>query len=755
MLFLPQKMPCRRMVASATLALLALGAAGCGRGASEFKAGKRAELIQDYDTALVHYERALQADPKNIEYRLKATRMRFEAGQYHVRLGHQARERGDLRLALAEYQKALAIDPSSAIARQEVARTLELLAEKETAVPAQPVGPSVPPKTEWLDRPPQLKPISREPINIKLTQDARQVYEAIGKLAGITVIFDSEYRPQRIATELTNVTLEQALDVVALQSKTFWKPVAPNIIFVAPDTPQKRKDYEEYVVRTFYLSNTVTPQDLTEIATMLRQVLEMRRIQQVNALNALVVRETPDKMAVVEKILADVDKAKPEVVVQVAVLQARRDRARDLGILPGSSTVLSPTPRPDIANQQGQVRLDELRRLSSADYSLTLPGAVATALITDSTTKVLQNPEIRIVDGQSAKLNIGDRVPIATGSFQAGVGVGGAQGSIVSPLVNTQFQYQDVGVNIDIVPRVHENREVSLKVTIEVSSVTGQVNIGGINQPVISQRKITQDIRLREGEVSILGGLIDRTESRSLSGWPGLSRIPFLRYFFSDEKVETAESEVLIVMTPHIVRAPEITAENLRSLATGTDQVFKVLPADAYSGPAQTPAPSATAPSAPAPPVPAEAAMGAAVAPAVAAARLRFEPATLALQPGQTGIVGIVVENVRDLFSIPMLLQYDPKVIAIEEVRHGGFLSGGTQEIAIVQRVDAERGQAIISATRQPNTSGVSGSGTLVGIVVRGVAAGSSAIRIVQVNARNSQGVTLPLVTGEASVQVQ
>ncbi|MCL6480882.1 MAG: hypothetical protein K6U02_04070 [Firmicutes bacterium] len=731
-----------------TWVLLTLLVTGCGRGTRDFKAGKRAELIQDYDTALVHYERALQADPKNIEYRLKATRMRFEAGQYHVRLGHQARERGELRLALTEYQKALAIDPSSAIARQEVARTLELLAEREAAPVAQ---PSAPPKADLLDKPPQLKPLSREPINIKLTQDARQVYEAIGKLAGVTVIFDAEYRPQRIATELTNVTLEQALDVVALQSKTFWKPVAPNIIFVAPDTPQKRKDYEEYVVRTFYLSNTVTPQDLTEIATMLRQVLEMRRIQQVNALNALVVRETPDKMAVVEKILADVDKAKPEVVVQVAVLQARRDRARELGILPGSSTVLSPTPRPEIANQQGQVRLDELRRLSTADYSLTLPGAVATALITDSTTKVLQNPEIRIVDGQAAKLNIGDRVPIATGSFQAGVGVGGTQGSIVSPLVNTQFQYQDVGVNIDLTPRVHENREVSLKVTIEVSSVTGQVNIGGINQPVISQRKITQDIRLREGEVSILGGLIDRTESRSLSGWPGLSRIPFLRYFFSDEKVDIAESEVLIVLTPHIVRAPEITAENLRSLATGTDQVFKVLPADTYSGPTPTPAPSAAAP----PPAPAEAPAGAAVAPTVAAARLRFEPATLTLQTGQSSIVGIVIENVRDLFSIPMLLQYDPKVIAIEEVRHGGFLSGGTQEIAIVQRVDAERGQAIISATRQPNTSGVSGSGTLVGIVVRGVAAGSSAIRIVQVNARNSQGITLPLVTGEASVQVQ
>ncbi len=749
-----QRRSSRRGLQVSLLVLTALFVTGCPKGGGEFKAGKKAEQLQDYDTALVHYERALKADPTNVEYRLKATRMRFEAGQYHVRLGHQARERGELRLALAEYQKALAIDPSSAIARQEVARTLEMIRERDeprpTGLPAEPAAEEV----ELLDKPPQLKPISRDPINIKLTNDARQVYEAIGKLAGITVIFDPEYRPQRIPTELTNVTLEQALDVVALQSKSFWKPVTPNIIFVAPDTPQKRKDYEEYIVRTFYLANTVTPQDLTEIATMLRQVLEMRRIQQVNSQNALVVRETPDKMAVIEKILADVDKAKPEVVVEIAVLQARRDRARDLGILPGSSTVLSPTPRADISTEEGQIPLDELRRLSSADYSLTLPGATATALITDSSTKVLQNPAIRVVDGQSAKLNIGDRVPIATGSFQAGVGVGGTQGSIVSPLVNTQFQFVDVGVNIDITPRVHENRDVSLKVTVEVSSVTGQVNIGGINQPVISQRKITHDIRLREGEVSILGGLVDETTRRSISGWPGLSKVPFLRYFFSSETVESAESEVLIVMTPHIVRAPEITKENLRGLATGTDQVFKVLPAGTYEVPKTAPPqPAPTQQQAPGEPAPAAAQP--APAPVTAAARLRFEPAAVTLQPGQTAIIGIMVENVRDLFSIPMLIQYDPQVIAIEEVRHGGFLSGGTQEIAIVQRIDPERGQAIISATRQPNTSGVNGSGTLVGIAVRGLAAGTSAIRIVQVNARNSQGATLPLVTGEATVQVQ
>jgi general secretion pathway protein D len=740
---------------------LALAVAGCPKGGQEYKAGKKAEALEDYDTALVHFERALRANPQSIEYRLKATRMRFEAGQAHVTRGQKLRDEGELQLALAAFQRALAIDPASAIAGQEIRGTLDLLSVA-LAPPPDPLRPEPEPEpSRLLERPPQLKPLDRSPINLKITNDARIVFETIGRLAGIGVVFDPEFSPRRIPVELTNVTLEQALDVVALMSRTFWQPVAPNIIFVSPDSPQKRKDYEEYVVRTFYLSNTLTPQDLTEIATGLRQVLEMRRIQPVNAQNALIIRDTPDKIAVAEHILNAIDKAKPEVVIQVSVLQARRDRARDLGITPGASSVLSFTPRNPTGEgttQAGQIRLNELQRLSTADYSITLPGASATALVTDSTTRIIQNPEIRIVDGQTAKLRVGDRVPVATGSFQAGVGIGGVTGTatgIVNPLVNTQFQFQDVGVNIDITPRIHANREVSMKVAIEVSSVTGRVNIGGIEQPIFSQRKIEHDVRLTEGEVNILGGLIERSETQSIQGWPGLSRIPFLRYFFSGERTESLESEVLIVLTPRIVRLPEFTPENLRGLATGTDGVFRVRPEDAYlpapapqQQPIERPAPAPVPPAAdPQPRQPIAAEPG--------AARLRFDPEQATARPGETLVIGVVVENARDLFSIPLMVQYDPAVLAVEEVRHGGFLGAGTQEVAIVQRIDAERGQATVSAMRQPNTPGVSGTGTVVGLVVRALAPGSSPLRIVQVNARDSQQRTLPMVSGEAVVRVQ
>jgi general secretion pathway protein D len=755
-----------RLIAAALLVCMALGTSGCPKGGQDYKAGRKAEAIKDFDAALEHYERALKADPRNIEYKLKAARLRFEAGHAHVTRGQKLREVGKLEEARAEFERALALDPASAIAYQELSRTLEMIAAK--AAPGQPPAPpeAAPPKAEELklmEAPPALRPLSRDPINLKLTNDARVIFETIAKLAGITVVFDPDFQSRRIATELTNVTLEQALDVVALQSKAFWQPVTSNIIFVATDNPQKRRDYQEQVVKTIYLSNTLTPQDLTEIVTGLRQVLDLTRIQQVNALNAIVIRATPDKVLLAEKIIRDIDKAKPEVIIQVFVLQARRDRARDLGILPGSSSTLTFTPGGTTTSTTGttttstSLPLNELQRLSSRDYSITLPGALATALLTDSTTKIIQNPEIRTVDGQPAKLRIGDRVPIATGSFQAGVGVGiaGAAGGLVNPLVNTQFQYLEVGVNIDITPRIHPNREVSMKVSVEVSSVTGRVDIGGIQQPIISQRKIDHDIRLREGEVNILGGIIEESETKSISGWPGLSHIPFLRYLFSSEKVDKVDSEVLILLTPRIVRLPEITAENLRGLAAGTDQNVQVRTESSGQAPVIAPPPQPPAPT-PAAQLAAPAAQPTPEQPAAPMqAKLRFDPATLNIKPGQTVVVGLIVEDVKDLFSIPLMLQYNPAVISVEEVRHGGFLSGGTQEVAIVQRIDAQRGQAIISATRQQNTPGVNGTGTLVGIVVRGVAAGTSQLSIVQARPRDSQQRPIPVVTQEATVRVQ
>ena len=733
--------------------------AGCPKGGQNYNAGEKAESLKDYDTALDYYNKALQASPNNTEYKLRAARMRFEAGQWHVDQGRRLRQQANLELALTEFRKAQMIDPSSAVAAQEVQATMELLAVKQgtTENLAPPASPAD--DLKIMAGPPKLAPLSRAPINMKATNDSKAVFDAIGKLAGLTVIFDSDFTSRRISVELTDVTLEQALNIVALQSKAFWRPETSNIIFVIPDQPQKRKDYEEEIVKTFYLKNTVLPQELTEIVTSIRQLLDLRRVQQINAQNAIVMRDTPDRVMLAQKIIDDIDKAKPEVVIQIAVLQARRDRLKNMGIQPGTSSTLAFTPggvsTSTTTPTATSIALNELQHLSTADYSVTLPGAQASFLMTDTSTQIIDNPEIRVVDGQTAKLRVGDRVPVATGSFQAGIGVGatGTGGGVVNPLVNTQFPYLDVGGNVDVTPRIHPNHEISLKVNVVVSSVTGSSNIGGISQPIISQRSIEHDIRLQDGEVNILGGLIERTDSDIINGWPGLAKLPFFRYFFSNDTVEHQDNEVLIVLIPHIVRLPTLTAENLRSIASGSDANAEVRLENEVMAPPVPKAQSAPAPAQAPAPAPAAATPAPTAIPQNA--MLRFDPGTVTLKAGQTATLGIVVQNVQDLYSIPLLLQFNPAVVSIEDVRQGGFLSGGTQDIAIVERVDKERGQAIVSATRMPNTPGVSGSGTLVGVVVKGVAPGNSQLSIVQVNAKDSQQRPIQVVTGEATIQVQ
>ena len=747
---------------------ISLAVAGCPKGRTNFNQGQKAQNLQDYDAAYEYYQKALKSEPENTEYKIKFDQARFGAGEAHTKKGLKLLEQGDLENAASEFRRAAVMDPSSVAAEQELRKTVEMIDERERAANAASEPPPDNDEAELASAPPQLKPLSRAPINLKMSNDAKVVFDTIGKLAGLTVIYDPDFPARRISVELNDVTLEQALDIVCIESKAFSMPISENIILVIPDQVQKRRDYEEEFMRTFYLSNTAQAQDLTEIVTGLRQLLDLKRIQQLNAQNAIVIRATPDQLALAEKFIKDIDKAKSEVIIQVEVLEARTDRMRDLGILPGQSASIAINPNSTTNNNTntsgsstttnttpGTVTLSQLTHLNQNDLVLTLPSATANFLLTDSTTRVIQNPEVRSLEGQPAKLNIGDRVPVATGSFQAGVGVGATGGAgFVNPLVNTQFQYIDVGVNVEVTPRVHPNRDVSLKLQVEVSSVSNNVTIGGIQQPVISQRKIAHEIRLKEGESSMLAGLITKSDMKTLNGWPGLAHIPILKHLFSDDNRNSDDDEILMILTPHIVRMPEWTKANLKASYAGSETNVQTKRASEMRAPQQQP-PAAAKPTN----VQVAAAETNAQAPLNSdpsgkAAQIRFEPRNLSLKTGQTMTVGVVVDNVSDLFSVPFLLQYNPAVISVEEVRHGGFLQAGDQEIAIVQKVDNEHGQAIISATRQPNTTGVNGTGTIMGIVIKGLAPGASGLSIVQVSAKDSQQRPIQLVTGEASVQV-
>src|SRR5258706_1964497 len=554
-----------------------------------YEKGQDAEARQNFEAAYEFYKQAYDLKPKDLRYRTSFERMRSRAAQTIVHHGVLLREQGKVQEALAEFQKAAQIDPSLFSAQQEIKRTLQMLNDAVNP-PPQAAGPpsSLQRKIREAGGPVELAPISVVPITVKLTEDSKVIYQTVGQLAGINVLFDPDYTSRRIKVELNGVTLEEALQITALESKTFWRPVTGNTIFVAQDNPAKRKELEQSVLKTFYLSNISQPTELQDVVNAIRAVLDVQRVQQLLSQNALVVRGTPDQIALAEKLVDDLDRARPEVIVDIAVLQVSKDKSRTLGLSPPTSatvtlqsninstttttgTTTSGTGATVSSGSSTGLNLNTLGNLNATDFQVTIPSANLSAVMGESDTKMLQNPQVRALDNQKATLKIGERVPVATGSFQPGIG-----GVGINPLVNTQFQYLDVGVNIDVTPHVHADREVTLKITMEISSVVGQSSIGGISQPIIGQKKIEHEIRLRDGESSLIGGIMDDSQTKSLSGIPGLAQIPILGYFFGQKTQDHSQDETVFAITPHIIRGATISELNQRAIDIGTANTIEL-----------------------------------------------------------------------------------------------------------------------------------------------------------------------------------
>jgi general secretion pathway protein D len=775
---------------SAVLFLLALPAIA-DNASSLYKKGQDAEARQDYEAAYSYYQQAYQLKPKNLSYRASATRTRFLSAAAHVNKGQKLREQGKLEEALAEFQKAAEIDPASFIAQQEIRRTRVMIDAAKagaTSTTGRPPSPSQK-MLEGAPEPTELAPISNIPITLKLTEDTKVIYETVGKLAGINVLFDPDYTSRRIHIELNGVTLADALQLIAMQSKTFWRPVTSNTIFVAADTPAKRKELEQNLVKTFYLSNLSLPTELQDVVNTLRTILEVSRLTQIPSQSAIVVRGTPDQLALAEKIINDLDKARSEVIVEVAVMQVSRERIRDLGINPPtsatvalqgnltsttSSTTTSSTTSSTGTTSPGTINLNTIGNLTAKDFTITIPSATANFLFSDSQSKLIQNPQIRALDGQKASLKIGERVPVATGSFQPGIGTIG-----VNPLVNTQFQYLDVGVNIDITPRVHAStNEVTLKILLDISAVDREVNIGGITQPVIGQRKIEHEIRLKEGEVNLLGGILEDQDTKALSGYPWISSIPILKYLFSENKTDKRQNEIVFALVPHIVRGQELTSLNLKSLDIGTANTIslprfsppapKAAPGGGPAGPGVPPttglpgrmAPGTPAMGAPAPTTGAAPQPGASAnvrpmtqPPSPPGVTLSFNPEQVNTSVGKTFMMDVVVSGAQNLFTVPVQLQYDPAKLQLLNVSNASFLAQGEQPVALAHREDAATGTVQITANRPPNSGGVSGQGAVFTLTFMAKGGGQATISITRaglkdannqnIAANGTQGVVL------------
>jgi len=804
------------------------------KGDKLLKEGQAAEARGQWDQALDLYERAVDTDPADIAYLVPMRKARFEAGQAHVKAGQKLRTEGKLEDAVHEFENALIADPSSAIALQEIKRIRDMLrappktgakADEQGLTPAEISRRRSDERVDSMLGPPELKPMTALIPVLKMNnQPPKVLYETVAKLAGVNVVFDSQYQaPTRnFNVDLSNATADQAFDYLATLTHTFWKAITPNTIFVAEDNVTKRRDYEDDVVKVFYVTNATTVQEFQEIATAIRTVAEIRRVFTYNAQRAMIVRDTVDKVALAEKLVHDLDKPKSEVVVDVMVMQVNSERTRDLAATiasagtaglnvpinfapPGTTTTPSSgsgaTPAP--VTTGNTVTLARLGHLSTADFSTTLPGGLLQAMLSDSRTKVLNQPQVRASDGQKVTLKIGSRIPYATGSFGSAIGGVGAG---VSPLVSTQFNYADVGVDINMTPQVHSNDEVTLHVEVTVSSVQQYINIGGISQPIIQQSANVADIRLREGEVNILGGLSQSQDTNLVNGIPGLVNIPVLGHtLFGSDHTDKIRSELMIALVPHIVRTPAYTAENLRGIYAGTDQVVKInyapkdeepmgsildkaAAAPTVAGPV-SPAASPTAgvaimpgavqvtPPASSPIVPARAAEGPpqtrpmpmpmpTTAPSISAtgassaaspaARVSFSPSTVQAADGATVKVNVQVENGASMNSVaPLRIKYDPALLRLEDIAPGDIFSRGGGGATSTKDIRNDAGEASITIERLPGAPPVNGPGTLAVLTFTAIGSGQAPVTIEEVALKDSQSQPVAASTATLGVQIQ
>jgi len=790
----------RKVTASLTILFLFAAFLSAAESAkSLFQKGAKAEARQDYEAAFEFYKAAYQQKPDDLKYRVPFERTRMLSAASKIKRGQKLRDQGNLQEALTVFQQALEVDPSNDLAAQEIRRTQLMMQKGPSPGQASSVSPDrreeedpLRKRLEGASSPVALAQFPDSPITaLEMTEDSKVAYETIGKLAGINVLFDPDYTSRRLSIKLKGVSLQEGLDIIALESRTFWRPVTPNTIFVAQDTQAKRRELEQNVVKTFYLGNVSGPTDLQDIVNAIRTVLEVQRIQQIPSQSAIVIKGTPDQLALAAKMIDDIDKSKPEVIVDVWVAQVRRDKLRNLGITPpqnltvalqGTNTTSTGTGTGTTTTTSGGgLNFNDLQHLNSTNYAVTIDPLKAVALFSDADTKIMQNPKLRATDNEKATLTIADKIPIATGSFGTPLGIGTGVGSVG---VNTQFTYTDVGVKMEITPRVHPDGQVTLKTSLEISNLNGSQTIGGITQPIISTRKVEHTIRLMDGETNLLGGILEVQDTSSTGGTPFLGQIPLLKYLFSSTQKEHITNELVFVLVPHIVRSQELNDLNRRAFDVGTGSgidlrmagrqvpASNVTPAAATPAPQQQPAVGAPATPArqPAATVPQQQVPGQQppqqqnAAPQGTPAQqqalkpgqvgLRLEPGTLQQQVGSTFFMTVVLSQGEDIASVPIQLSYDPKLFQFMKVTNGDFLAKDGQNVALVYRDDPATGRLQITAQRTPGSQGITGDGTVFNLTFTAKAKGTGAVSIAVPGARNSKNQPMNVLGSQSTVTV-
>lgn len=747
---------------SLALALLALVVFASCSGYRSFREAQHAELAGDWDAAVLRYMELVATDPSDLRYRAGLLRAKTQAAHAHFERGRKLQEAGRDRDALLEMQRAVQLDPTNQYALTELEkiririessgrgpRTISEL--KEEGRGAEPM-------------PPTLSPRSDEPITFDFPNATfMEIYRAMGQAFGFNVVFDPRLRDAQIASpiELREVTALEGLEILMQSLGHFYKVLDEQTIMILQNTPANRQQYEDRIIQTFFLSNA----DVKDVMTVLRSLLATRFIAANERLNAIVMLDSVEKVKVAERIIEQADKAKAEVVIDVELLQINTTKLQDLGLsLDADRLGISL----DIGGEEVPLRMSDVESLNQNNWVLTVPGFLFDFVKYSTDAQTLAKPQVRITEGEESSFSIGDRVPIPVTSFNTA----NTAGSNVVPI--TSYQYQNVGIQVDITPRVHHNEEVSLDLDIEVSNVSGQIG----DQPIIGSRNITTSIRLRDGETNFLAGLIRTEESTRQDGIPGLSEVPVLGRLFSKRRNENRRTDIVLTLTPHIIRRADITEQDLAPIWVGTEQnvVFRGSSPridSGIDGPFDEPAqesddtrqqleerlppglrdaePDGGGEAEDQPPLgvelvpPPDRSFRNAglldLPPAIVLAHLQppspqanaeiqlsFAPQALRATVGDSFEARLDIRARTPLSHLPLRLQYDPERIEVTAVRAGSFL-GDQSEVSLMTD-DSTPGTVIVGLSRLGDRAGVAGRGHLLALEIRAVGPGQATIAV-------------------------
>lgn len=759
--------------------VVAFLAAGCAAG-NAYRRGQSEAKKGNWDMAVAKLTVALQKDPENIGYKIALENAKVQASRYHYGEARKHLAAEELEKAADELDIATKYDFGNKSAVDDLVLVRAKIQGREDEKKRLADYEKMKERAQARFPVPTLSARSPVPITLRFGSGTKlqKVLDTLGKLAGVNILYDESFRDKDTEVNLTGVTFEEALNQITFTNRLFYKVLNQNSLIIIPESPQKRRTYEDSVLRTFYLQNAEADETLNIVKTL----TGIQKAFANKSLGAITVLSTPDKVALAERVIEAHDKAKGEVVVEVRILEVDKTRAKEYGIRLSQYEVgasFQPTGN-ETAGDRTSIRAHLLSSLNLADWVVTLPQSIfAKFLESEGSTRILAAPRLRAAEGKKTTLKIGEEIPIPVTSFttpQAGQQFFGNA---------TSFQYRNVGVNLELTPKVNGNGDISLEFLSEFSILGTPTDVGGLVIPSVITRNVQGILRLRDGETSLLGGLVSTQETFSRSGALGVEKIPLLNRIFGQNKKNSDDREVLLSITPHIVRAPKITEADLETLAVGTEEVVKLQSArpplfgepepmppndvvptppnhkttpapppaaspavppaptgppspETTPGEEHTPPPSSSlAPAAPATPpqTPATTPEAAPATPPEGPVTALFSPPEVGLNVTATGTLALVLVGVRDLLSVDVSLTYDAKVVQAVDAAAGSLLTLDGSSVGSQKALEA--GRVRLRFTRQ---TGASGSGVVAAVTFKGVAAGTAAVGVESISLLTGAG---------------